>query len=271
MNLIKNNKLIIKILGLIILLISFDIYFDYYYTDYVKEQLDEFLIYLGLKERPKEEPFLGMIISILGSVGMTVGMAVTAVLFITLATKWVINLGIGIGEAILGSLLTTIKGSFQIALGIPDLGIFVLYIVRWIIDHIICFMQLIFSLPYCIFFYIVALVGQVLYLPFRAFFYICYIMGIKKIYKHVDKFWQKVYDTDEWIFTYVMPIHFAHFPQSVRDKCFTCVRLKMDSVGTKYMPVHKRFGETLPRYVRNDVRMMGRGFSRIIQSFTKFP
>ena len=269
--LIKHNKLIINIIGLLILFFCFDVYFDYYFTDSIKYYIDEVLIYLGIKERPKEEPFIGMIASMLGTVGSIFAMAAIPVLFITLATRWVINLGIGIGEAIYGTLMTLIKGSFQVVLSLPEIGIFILYIVRWFIDHILCFIQLIFSLPSCIFFYIAGLIGQILYLPFRAMFFLIFILGFSNIYDLVDKAWDSVYKLDDFIFKYVVPIHFAHWPQNIRDKCFTCVRLKMDSVGNKYMPVHRRYGVTIPRVVGSDVRIAGRGWNRIIKSFTSFP
>ena len=96
--LIKNNKLITNIIGLLILFFCFDVYFDYYFTDSIKYYIDELLINLGIKERPKKEPFIGMIASVLGTVGTIMFFGATAVAFIALATSWVINLGIGIGE-----------------------------------------------------------------------------------------------------------------------------------------------------------------------------
>tara|TARA_B100000282_G_scaffold296678_1_gene279474 strand:- start:320 stop:1135 length:816 start_codon:yes stop_codon:yes gene_type:complete len=271
MNLINNTQTIVNILGLIIILVAFDIHFNYYYSEYIYEKIDKLLIYLGLKEEPKEEPFIGMVAATLSSVGMTVGMATTAVLFIALATKWVITLGIGIGEAIFGLLMTTIKGSFQIVLGLPEIGVFILYIIRWIIDHLFCFIKLIFKLPECIFFYAGNLIGQIFYLPFRALFFLIYLLGFKDIYTYVDRFWNRMEELDVFIFKYIVPIHIMHWPKNIRDKCFTCVRLKMDTISKKYQPVNKRFGTTIPRVVGNDVRTMGRGFKKIIQSFQKFP
>lgn len=269
--LIKNNKLITNIIGLLILFFCFDVYFDYYFTDSIKYYIDELLINVGIKERPKKEPFIGMIASVLGTVGTIMFFGATAVAFIALATSWVINLGIGIGEAIFGTLMTLIKGSFQVVLSLPEIGVFILYIVRWVIDHIFCFIQLILSFPSCIFFYIAGVVGQILYLPFRAFFFLLNMLGVTDIYKMVDSVWDNVYKLDEYIFKNIVPIHFAHWPKNIRDKCFTCVRLKMSAVGDRYGPLHKRYGVTLPRTVGGDVRVAGRGFNRIIKSFTSFP
>lgn len=97
------------------------------------------------------------------------------------------------------------------------------------------------------------------------------MLGVTDIYKMVDSVWDNVYKLDEYIFKNIVPIHFAHWPKNIRDKCFTCVRLKMSAVGDRYGPLHKRYGVTLPRTVGGDVRVAGRGFNRIIKSFTSFP
>ena len=269
---INNNKIIIKILGLIITLFILDIIFENYYTNKITEFIDNYLIYLGVREKKVEEGFLGPM-DIPTNIGtlMNVTMAVIAVAFIAVASKWVINLGIGIGETIFGGVMTSVLGLIEVGQGIGELIIFSLYLVRWFVDHIICGFKMMFSLPTCIFFYFINLIGQVLYLPFRATWFLLYMAGFETIYKYEAAAWKKVEEADIWFFENILPFHFAAWPKDIRSKCFSCVRLKMGSVGTKFLPVGDRFGKRLPRKVGPHVKTMGRGFMRIIDSFTKFP
>ena len=46
-------------------------------------------------------------------------------------------------------------------------------------------------------------------------------------------------ELDVFIFKYIVPIHIMHWPKNIRDKCFTCVGLKMDTISKKYQPVNK--------------------------------
>ena len=137
------RNIIIKILGLIIIFIICDIFNDYYFTNYISNKFNDFLIYIGLKEKPIEEPFVSAVFTTLVSQFSTQAIAFFISAFIILLGKWVVNLGIGVYEAVFGLLMTTIKGSWQIAMGIGDLSIFSIYLVRWIVDHVICGMKLI--------------------------------------------------------------------------------------------------------------------------------
>ena len=270
MKLLKDYRnIIIKILGLIIIFIICDIFNDYYFTNYISNKFNDFLIYIGLKEKPVEEPFVGAIFTTLFGLFSTQAIAFFISAFTILLGQWVVNLGIGVYEAVFGLLMTTIKGSWQIAMGIGDLSIFAIYLVRWIVDHVICGMKLIFTLPTCIIFYAINLIGQILYLPFRLVFYVLHFwFGFKSIYRYEKKFWKYVEEADEWFFINVGGFHFAHWPKSIRSKCFSCVRLKMEAVANSFAPVHNRLGVQLPRAVKDDVRLMGSGFERIISSFT---
>lgn len=269
---INNNKIIIKILGLIITLFILDVIFENYYTNKITECIDNYLIYLGVREKKIEEGFLGPM-DIPTNIGtlMNVTMAIMTVAFIAVGSKWVVNLGIGIGEAIFGGVMTGILGLAETAQGIGELIIFSLYLVRWFVDHIICGFKMMFSLPTCIFFYFINLIGQVLYLPFRATWFLLYMAGFETIYKYEAAAWKKVEEADIWFFENILPFHFAAWPKNIRTKCFSCVRLKMGSVGTKFLPVGDRFGKKLPRVVEPHVKTLHRGFMRIMDSFTKFP
>jgi len=276
--LINNNEIIIKFLGLICIFFILDILNDYHYTNIILKFIDEQLIRLGIKKKKIQEGIFGAPFSA-PALPVTIAtqiMTVMAITFISLASKWVVKLGISIGEAIYGSLMSIIFGSFEIAQGIPHLVIFTIYLVRWIIDHIICALKMMFSLPTCIIFYFFNLVGQLLYLPFRAMWFLLWLCGFEKIYDYEKTFWDKVWEADIWVFKSMIPlfgtgVHFAAWPKSIRQKCFSCVRLKMGAVGDKFLPVGERFGKKLPNAVGPHLKTAGKGFMGIIDSFTKFP
>lgn len=271
--LIKNNEIIIKFIGLIVILFVLDVIFDYYYTNIILKKLDDYLIYLGVKKKKTQEGmFPGP--SSIAALPTTIMTSVVAMSILTMAIlggKWIVKLGISIGQAIYGGLFTAIFGSMEIALGIPHLIVFTIYLVRWLVDHIICTMQLLFSLPTCIFFYIFNTVGQLIYLPFRIIFFILWLCGVESIYNIEKQMWDSIEAADQWVFKHVIPVHFAHWPKSIRSKCFSCVRLKMGALGKKFIPVGDRFGKQLPRKVGPYAKIAGKGFMGIIDSFTKFP
>ena len=109
--LIKNNEIIIKFLGLICIFFILDIII-------ILKFIDDKLIHLGIKKKKIKEGFAfgapfsapSLPINI-----MTAAMMVSAAIFIGLFSKWVVKLGISIGEAIYGSLMTAIFGSFEIS------------------------------------------------------------------------------------------------------------------------------------------------------------
>lgn len=272
--LIRNNEVIIKFIGLIIILFILDIIFDYYYTNIILKYIDDYLLYLGVKEKKTQEGMFPGPASI-AALPTTVMTSVVSMAILTMgiiSTKWVVKLGKSIGQAIYGGVFTAVFGSAQVAQGIPQLVVFSIYLVRWAVDHIICTMKLIFSLPSCIFYYFFSTMGQIFNLfTLEILWFVLWLIGVSDAYKFKEQFWNKVEDIDNYIFKYIYPIHIAHFPKSVRSKCFSCVRLKMGALGDKFVPVGDRFGKKLPKAVRPYVKQMGKGFMGIIDSFTKFP
>lgn len=276
--LIQNNQIIIKFIGLICILFILDTIHDNHYTNKIIEFFDEQLIHLGIKKKKLQEGLVGSAFAA-PTLPITIAtqiMTVMAVVFISVASKWVVKLGISVGQAIYGGLMTAIFGSFEVAQGIPHLIVFSMYLVRWIVDHVICSLKMMFSLPTCAIFYIFNLIGQLLYLPVKGMCFLLWLCGFEEIYKHEKNFWDFVWKIDIWVFKFLASkfgdgVHFAAWPKSIRQKCFSCVRLKMGAVGDKFLPVGDRFGKKLPRAVKPYVKTMGKGFFGIIDSFTKFP
>ena len=262
-----SNKIIFNITFILITFFIIDYTSNYYYSNFISEYFNESLINLGLKEKPKiQEGFPGPfdpIIMANGIISMT--NSILGVVFRSLIAVFIIKFARGITEVIWGGTLATIFGAQHIALGIPDLFVFLAYIIRWIIDHVICLITGIFNFPTCVFFYIMNLIGQLFYLPFRAFFYIIDWGTDIDIYKMEKEAWDKIYEADEWFFKNIAPFHFADWPISIRDKCFSCVRMKMSAVGNKFVPVSNR-GKKLSKAVAPHVRVLSRGFMRILDS-----
>lgn len=270
----KNYGTIINIFGLITVLII--IYIALNFTTINKNdndddiEFEEYLVSLGLKEDNIKEGFLlpGFNPATMPLQFVKMMLAILSVTFIAKFAKYMFAIATGLVEAMYGSLLTAVFGSQQIALGLPDFLIFGLYCIRWFVDHVICGIQGLFSLPTCIFFYIINTIGQLFYLPFRALFFLIWLAGFEEIYDFEKKAWNKIYDIDEWIFVNIIPVHFAHWPIEIRQKCFSCVRLKMTSVSNKFLPVGDRYGKKLPKAVGPHVKTMGNGFGKVINALT---
>lgn len=269
----KNYGIIINIFGLIT--VFFIIYIALNFTSINKNDDDDidfedYLVNLGLKEDNIKEGFLlpGFNPATMPLQFVKMMLAILSITFIAKFAKYMFNIAIGLVEAMYGGLLTAVFGSQQIAMGLPDFLIFALYCIRWFVDHVICAITGLFSLPTCIFFYIINTIGQLLYLPFRALFFLFWLAGFEEIYDYEKKAWNKIYDIDEWIFVNIVPLHFAHWPIEIRQKCFSCVRLKMSSVSNKFLPVGDRYGKKLPKAVGPHVKTMGNGFKKVIEALS---
>ena len=269
----KNYGIIINIFGLITVL--FIIYIALNFTSINKNDHDdidfeEYLVNLGFKEDNIKEGFLvpGFNPATMPLQFVKLAFAILSVTFIAKFAKYMFNIATGLVEAMYGSLLTAVFGTQQIALGLPDFLIFALYCIRWFVDHVMCAITGLFNLPTCIFFYIINTIGQLLYLPSRGLFFLIWLAGFEEIYDYEKKAWNKIYDIDEWIFVNIIPLHFAHWPIEVRQKCFSCVRLKMSSVSNKFLPVGDRYGKKLPKAVGPHVKTMGNGFKKVIEALS---
>jgi hypothetical protein len=69
------------------------------------------------------------------------------------------------------------------------------------------------------------------------------------LYETEKQIWNSIYDLNDSLFPY-LGFHIAHYSKSVRDKCYTCVRLRDEVVSFKANQVDKTFKKDIPDIFR---------------------
>jgi hypothetical protein len=81
-----------------------------------------------------------------------------------------------------------------------------------------CGMDKIKSMPGCMPWYIIEVIGKFLYLPFKFIFF---ITKTKKIEKDL---WDTMETADRFIYS-IAAFHIIHYPDSIIDRCYKCRKL----------------------------------------------
>lgn len=134
------------------------------------------------------------------------------------------HIGVGLGQ---------IVGGVGRELGEAPIGIYYLWVnivvfaqTLWVfaITNLNCAMRMLNNAAYCIFFYILDVIGQIFYLIPSLLIYILDLVGLPAKQWEND-LWEFLEMVDRFSMDYI-GIHLIHFPKSIRDTCFTCRRLK---------------------------------------------
>ena len=126
-----------------------------------------------------------------------------------------------------------------IELGVTDIGAFLEFIFIFVGSYLTCGIHFLTNLKGCIFYYLVEVFGQILYLPIRLL--ISFLLLFKlNMQPTVDKIWSGLEKLDIIVYTYAK-FHIIHYPNSVRQRCYVCKRLRVDSAG--YKSIITRQGE----------------------------
>ena len=71
------------------------------------------------------------------------------------------------------------------------------------------------------------------------------------LYETEKRIWKNIYKLNDALFPY-LGFHIAHYSKSVRDKCYTCVRLRDEVISFKGDQVDKTFKEDIPNVFRRN-------------------
>lgn len=112
-------------------------------------------------------------------------------------------------------------------LGVSDIGKFLEFIFIFLASYLSCGIYFLTNLKGCIFYYLVEAFGQILYLPVRLIvnFFLLFKLNLQPT---VDKIWTGLEKLDKVVYKYAK-FHIIHYPHSVRQRCYVCKRLRVDS------------------------------------------
>jgi len=244
----------------------------YYFSEYLhinivrnlKYYTNEVLYYLKLKERPKQEPFIGMIRSLLKMVLLIPKLVMNVGNIFT----FLINSVIGSVELISGASMALALGFESLFKGVAQFGVFMLYSLEFMLTHLFCFLKIVFTAPSCVIWYIIETIGKIIYLIPMFFFALLTIIGLDG--KAIETgIWDGLENIDTLTFS-LIGIHIIHYPKWIRDQCYNCRRLKMGTVGDQFTRTFTTISREFPDDAAPGISVMNGGGKRLMSALKKF-
>lgn len=88
-----------------------------------------------------------------------------------------------------------------------------------------CGLKFLVNFPKCIIFYLLDIIGKLLYLPIILVLWISkFFLGIDLYYIEKD-IWKAIENGNAFFFS-IFGFHLIHFPKSIREDCYVCIRLR---------------------------------------------
>lgn len=161
------------------------------------------------------------------------------------------NIGAGFDSVFKGVEEEFVALGYAIELGYSSISSLIFHISIYLRSYLDCGTKMITNFGDCFFFYIFEVFGQTLYLPFRIVMWASITFLSFSLYETEKQIWKSIYDLNDSLFPY-LGFHIAHYSKSVRDKCYTCVRLRDEVVTFKGEQVNKTFKEDIPNVFRRN-------------------
>lgn len=145
--------------------------------------------------------------------------------------------------------------------GFDETGTLTNYSFIFFISYLKCFMKFLLNMHKCFFFYIVDVICKALYLPVRVVMWLSKNLLGFDLYSTEKKIWKGMEYIDSVIFS-VFHFHIIHFPKSIRDDCYTCIRLRKEVVNRQAKVVDHTFNVEIPEIINGGIKN-GVGLARI--------
>lgn len=120
-------------------------------------------------------------------------------------------------------------------------------------SYLKCFMKFLTNMHKCFFFYIVDVVGKFLYLPIRVVMWLSKTLLGFDLYSTEKKIWKGIEYIDSVIFS-IFHFHVIHFPKSIRDDCYTCIRLRKEVINRQAKVVDHTFNVEIPEIFNDGIK-----------------
>jgi hypothetical protein len=151
-------------------------------------------------------------------------------------------------------------------LGFTDIGLLLEYTGEYMITNILCGLKMLFSLPFCAFFYMMDIFGQILYMPIRILLFLIYSSVSKNIYELETYVWKQIRAMDNIVFENI-GYYLTRWPKNIRDQCYNCKRLKLSVLQRKADDVNTDFRVRMPDLLGGGVKRMMYGGDEILSAF----
>lgn len=162
------------------------------------------------------------------------------------------NIFVGIGEQ-----LEIYIQAFE--MGVDETGTLVNYSGALVKSYIACIEKFIVNLYKCFLYYMVDLFFKLLYLPVILILWIASLFGVNG-YPMEESFWKTMKTLDAFVYNNAK-FHILEFPESIKDDCYRCTRLRKEVVEYQANHLDRVFNEDIPKKIKSSkgVKTMKRG------------
>ena len=155
------------------------------------------------------------------------------------------NVGAGFDSIFDGVVQEFVALGYAIELGYNSISSLVFHVSVFLKSYLDCGTKMITNLGDCFIFYILEVIGQILYLPIRIILWILITFLSVNLYESEKDTWNSIYKFNDTLYPYIN-FHIAHYPESIREKCYSCVRLRNEVIKFKGNQVDKTFSKDIP-------------------------
>lgn len=162
------------------------------------------------------------------------------------------NIFVGIGEQ-----LEIYIQAFE--MGVDETGTLVNYSGIFVKSYIDCIEKFIVNLYKCFLYYMIDLFFKLLYLPVILILWIASLFGVNG-YPMEESFWKTMKTLDAFVYNNAK-FHILEFPESIKDDCYRCTRLRKEVVEYQANHLDRVFNEDIPKKIKSSkgVKTMKRG------------
>ena len=135
-------------------------------------------------------------------------------------------------------------------LGVDETGTLFNYSAVFFKSYLDCIEKFIVNLYKCFFYYIVDLLLKLMYLPVILILWIFSLFGFNG-YKTERRFWNTMKKVDAFFYQN-LKFHILEFPESVKNDCYRCTRLRKEVVDYQGNRLDYVFNEEMPKIVNGE-------------------
>ena len=182
--------------------------------------------------------------------------------------KLIVNIGRGLLKILEGVGQEMWQAPAGIAVGVWGIARVIIALFVFSISNFLCLIQLLGNFTSCVGYYILQFIGMIFYLiPWLVFMILDFGSGKAKLGSKIEfNLWYYLDKLDRYSVDFGGP-HIIYFSKSVRDRCFSCKRLKPVAITRNTSHFSKLVANPIIPYLTNGFKKIGGGFSTIVGSF----
>jgi hypothetical protein len=182
------------------------------------------------------------------------------------AKKFLI-IGTGLGKIFKGVLVDAPVGMGKgLKRGFDNMGVLFLWTGEFLLSYLTCGIHYIENLRNCIFYYSIDAVAKLFYFPITLFLWISWEVFESDLYEMHDKIWNTIYYIDKDFYE-MFGFHFARYPDSIKNNCYNCKRLKVLALKNKSNQVNYDFNTNIPNLLNEAKTNINQGSNDFVNGF----